>query len=680
MKIELKKIVLENYKCFGNKQIIFFNRTRISGKNKEGKSTIQDSYYDVLTGKMADGTQPDKIRPHDENGVDIDRVDCIREVHLELDGKNVVIRKRTFQKWKKPMGQTEEVFAGNGVDYEVDSFPYKPEKFNKYISGIVSLDMLLLCGNANIFLNTLQSSTSEARKLLEKLAGFSVERFISENPQFSHIEEITNGHSVEDTAKKLKKQLSEQKKKMEAQNTKIKYEKTRNPDGQKVEVSNLELMKTEWKEKLSEVDQEELKIDDLSKSYDDLSTEIAVLKKRRESIVNSANEENNKRKGELDWQIAELERKKKMLSNDLRQAEMDLKQVGIEIQRYTSALERARTGYVEWSVREFDESKIHEIESEEFDENSLICPTCGQTFPEDKQSEMKEKFSESKKQRIADQEQARKMFNESLKLWLESITLAGNEAKRGLQDAEQRKTEIEREIEEIKNDISSASIDIKNLEADHNSIPESVDLSASLEYMDLQSKITEKEMSLSSLDNGSEHRKELRGQRNFYISEISKIEAKIQKITADEEEKEQNLAKLESDLRVMSQAAAEIEKQIDMVNEFSRAKNTELAESINPYFHHFQFSFMEFTIDGNPVETCKMICGGTDYMKGLNGGDKKLCEIDLCRGLQELNDLCLPIWVDEANVIDPWRIPQNLEQQLIFISRDDGNLRVEEMT
>ena len=44
-----------------------------------------------------------------------------------------------------------------------------------------------------------------------------------------------------------------------------------------------------------------------------------------------------------------------------------------------------------------------------------------------------------------------------------------------------------------------------------------------------------------------------------------------------------------------------------------------------------------------------------------------------------MNGLCLPIWIDEANTIDPWRIPQDMEQQLILISRTDDLLKVEEM-
>lgn len=680
MKIEVKKIALENYKCFEEKMVDFSYRTKVSGRNREGKSTIQDAYYDVLTGKMSDGTNLDRIRPHDENGVNIDKVDCIREVYLEIDGKPVTIKKRTFQKWKKPRGKMKEVFDGNGVDYEVDGFPHKPEKFKEYISGIVNPDTLLLCGNANYFLNTLQSSTTEARKILEKLSGFSAEQFIAENPKYEHISEITKGHSVEDTIKKLKKQLTEQKKKIEAQNTKIKYEKTRNSDKPDIGLSNLELMKLEWKEKIATIDKKESELDGLSKSYDDLSKKIRELKKIRDLLSSEANSENIQKKSSLDWQIAELNRKKKILSDELRQNEMDLRQVIMEIQRHAATLEQARTDYAEWSSRQFDESKLHAIEIEEFNENSLLCPTCGQALPKDKQSEMREKFQKSKNQRIADQETERKAFDESLDLRLESIALTGNTAKQNLKSSEQRKIDIEKKIEQIKQDLSSASLDIEKMTTEYIRVPDSVDLSENPEYMEIQKQISDKEAELSSLDNGSDKRRRIREERNSCIDEISKIEAKIQKMNADKEEKERNISILESDLREMSQTAADLEKQIDMISKFSRAKNTALATTINPHFRHFQFSFLEFTIEGNPVETCKMMCGGTDYMKGLNGGDRKLCEIDLCRGLQELNNLCLPIWIDEANTIDPWRIPKDLEQQLILINRDDGDLKVEGMT
>ena len=84
---------------------------------------------EILTGKEVDGTQPDGIRPHGEDGKDLNRADVVREVVLDVDGKETTIRKITKQKWRKPHGQTEEVLDGNTVSYEIDGFPYAPKKF-----------------------------------------------------------------------------------------------------------------------------------------------------------------------------------------------------------------------------------------------------------------------------------------------------------------------------------------------------------------------------------------------------------------------------------------------------------------------------------------------------------------------------------------------------------------------
>ena len=134
--VTIDSIKLENYKSFsgslpGRKDFSceFGHRTKISGKNREGKSTLKDAYFDTITGKLADGSQPDKIRPHDENGVDIDRVDIVRELKLEIDGKPVTVTKKTAQKWRKPRGQSEEVFDGNVTTYNIDGFEQKQKDF-----------------------------------------------------------------------------------------------------------------------------------------------------------------------------------------------------------------------------------------------------------------------------------------------------------------------------------------------------------------------------------------------------------------------------------------------------------------------------------------------------------------------------------------------------------------------
>ena len=194
MKVTIEQMKLEDYKSFckslpGRKNFScqFGHRTKISGRNREGKSTILDAYFDLLTGKLADGSQPDKIRPHDENGVDIDRVDIIRELVLEIDGKPVTVAKKTAQKWRKPRGQSEEVFDGNLTTYSIDGFEQKQKDFQRWQESIADPDVLLMCSNARPFLNAVKKSTADARKILERMSGFKIEDFIAQNPEYAQI-------------------------------------------------------------------------------------------------------------------------------------------------------------------------------------------------------------------------------------------------------------------------------------------------------------------------------------------------------------------------------------------------------------------------------------------------------------------------------------------------------------
>ncbi len=682
MKIELKKMVLENYKCFPHKEVKLSHRTQITGRNRAGKSTIENCYLELMTGKELDGSQPDGVRPHDENGVDLNRSDVIRELHLEIDGKPTVIRKRTFQKWRRPHGQTEEVFDGNGEDFEVDGFPYKPAKFKEYMVGIADPDVLLMCSNANVFLATLKKSTADARKILEKMAGFSLEQFITEHPEYVEVAEITKGHSVEDAFKKLRKDLSTQKKKIDAQNEKIKHEQSRPLASGNIETADLELAKGEWKDKLAEVDKQEQALEQSVKAYDELSAEIRELKIQRQSLIDEALKSQREAREEPEKKIGFENRELKCEERWLNAFQHDLEEYNFIIESLEKTIERAREEYTGVSEQEFDETHLHEIEAEQFDENSYICPTCGQELPAEKKEKLLTDFEERKKSRIAAEEQNRKNFLIEQDSKLNELTRKGNKAAEDLKAAKQNKAEYEQKITEITAKIEAIQAEIEKLKAEFAAIPDEPDYSQIEDYDVLCETIKGKEAFLANLDSGSEKRLELRQKRNQYMTEISNIDSQIQTAAREQENKENILNALQTELRQMAQVQADIEKQIDVLSKFSRAKNEALAQEINPHFRHFQFKFIAYTIDGNPVEICNLVCDGTPYYGGLNGGDKRLAEVDLCRGFQEMSGIIAPIWLDEANTVDPERIPVDMEQQLICICRTGGErkeLRVGEL-
>lgn len=672
MKVEVKKISLENYKKFPSKSVDLFPRTEISGRNREGKSTLQDAYLDVLTGKMANGTEPTSIR-RKENGVEVPKVDVIRELTLAIDGKEKVIRKITKQKWRKPRGQSEEVFDGNETSYEIDGFPAKSKDYTEFIQSIAEPSTLLMCSNPKPFLDTLQKSTAESRKVLEKMSGFDIAQFMEENPQYAHVEEITKGHSVEDTLKKLRKELNAQKKKVDAKNTEIAYETNRTVEVE--DTSSLESKKQELNAELSKLEEQERILEDSAKGYDSLSYEIRGLKSSRDGLVSKANEWLRARQKFISDTVSELMLKKSENESSIRIIGMELDNHIREAQQAKADLDRARQDYPRIKEMEWDDSELKAIEAETFNDSDAICPTCGQELPEEQVSKLKSSFEEKKKSRIEAQLKVKESFESEKQEKLKYVCDLGNTSAAKLKKTNEEINKLQSEISAAQDEVAEFTKQIEEEQSKFTELPESVDMTNDEEYLAVTARIAELEEKLKSFDDVGNKRKEFREKIIELNKNISNLEKEIEKENEKAVEKENALLKLNEKLIDLGQVQADIEKNIDTVLNFSIQKNKALAEKINPFFHHFQFSFLDYTVDGNPVETCKMICNGIDYNSGLNHSDKILCEVDLLNGLQEMNGLNLPIWIDDSESIDKSRIPM-LDRQMIVLRVTDGDLKV----
>ena len=651
MQIKLKSINLINYKGKGTHSFSaeFGNVTRISGRNKSGKSSVMDSYLDVLTGKLADGSEPNSIRPHDENGNDLNRDDIVRELVFDIGGTETTVKKVTSQKWVKEHGTTEQVFKGNKTTYVIDGFESSNQKaFTEWQERIAKADVLLMCSNARPFLNTVQKSTAEARKILENLAGFSTEKFITENPKYAHIAEITKNHKIEDVLKQLRRDLAAQKKVAGEAKVKLDYERSReiSVDGG-IEIAELELLINGLKEQIAELDKQESVLDEAIKAYDEASSGVLELKLELNGLQQKANSDLEKKRSEIRAKINALDNEFKEYARQAYLNRTTIAPIEKAIDRNTVMVNACRESWKSANERVFDE-------------NSLVCPYCGQEYPEDKKEQLRAEFESHKAEE------------------LKGITERGNELKAAVdkdkKDIEQLKSAIT-EYEEKGKELQKK---IEKLQKSYEELPNSIDISGTDEYKAIQSQIDEKEAALKQMNNHSEKRAEIKAERQRLLDEISEKKAVILKYQADVEQKEKNVSALEADLRNKNQNVADTEQKIDLLKDFSIEKNRALADEINPHFKHFQFEFVEYTQEGNPVETLKLMCGGTSYFDGLNHGDRILTECDLVCGLQELNGLNMPVWLDDVESLDSDRIPQ-IKQQLILLEKtSDEKLKVEE--
>ena len=677
--VKIKSLMLNNYRCFSGEHEFhadFGEKTRVSGKNGSGKSTVMNAVMEVLTGKNADGTQADNVRPI-VDGQEAEGVDVERTVVLDIDGKETEIKKITKQKRERVDGAMQYVPGSNVNSYTVDGISFNQKKLDEFIAeNICPPETLLACCNPNAFLSL--KSTTDMRAFLEKMAGFDLNEYIKYlGAEFAEVEEITKGHPIEQVQKTLNKQLTDQKKATAKAETEWKYEKGKSVDSGEDDITRLTEQKVGYENQIAILDEQEKSLDDVMTAYDQKSKNILDLKFEQSDIVRKANEGIVQQRKALDNEIFSMEQDKKSAENDLRMAEMDLRHANMGIERHTAEVKKAQEDWKTYSEREYPEEALERIKAEQFDESSLVCPTCGQVLPVEQAEKIRSEFERKKAVRIKSEEDIREQFYQQKDKKLTEITESGNKAAADLKEAKKAKEEAERKILEIKKKIFNLVLEIEDKKDELSKLPESVDLSDNAEYQKITAEIEQAEEALKKMDNGSEQRREITNKRNGFIRECAKIDAEINNIQRKKQAHEEEVEKLYQAFRESSQKEADIQKRKDILKNFSIKKNERIASMINPVFSEFQFEFLEFTQDGNPVETCRMVSNGIEY-RDMNHSKKILVQADLLRGFQELSGLNLFVFIDDTESVNDENLP-NMDRQMILLKVTDRDLKVEEI-
>lgn len=653
--VELKQVNIENYKKFESAEYQFSPRTMVSGRNRQGKTTLMDAYFDTLTGKLADGTSPNNVR-RKEDGEEVEGV-VSRELTLLIDGEETAIRK-----------ETKKGKSSSTTKYQVDGFDYNQTKYKDFLKRIADPETIMMCSNAKTFLNKLQKSTAEARKTLTDMSGFDVDAFMRSNPE---IMQITKGHPVEETAKQLKKDKKNKQEDIKDKVSKIEVVKKQEiPDAAVLEEKRGQVLNH-----LIELRQKEQQLCDSGKAYDELSYEIIGLKKSRDAIISNAAEALQEEKRKIVSLLNDRRFKQKQEEDNLRVLENFLS-TAEKPERIQQRITVLQEKYKQTYASTFDETALNAIQNEKFDPESAICPTCGQHLPEEQVERLKTEFEQKKQERIHAEFAKKEQFKVDKQQKLKDITEEGNSEVARRKEVEEKRKDIESQIEQTKKNISTLASDIAQKNQELEKLPSEPDMSENEEYQAVVAEIQKKQEQLDGLTNNSEENAAVQAERMSAEKELTGIETKIEMAKQAVQKQTETLEQLNAEQKELGQEDSDIQQKLDMLKEFSIKKNQALADTINPHFKHFRFQFLDYTQDGEPVEVCRMIVDGIDYFNGLNHSDQILCNIDLVAGLQELNGLNLPIWVDDAESVNEERFPK-MEQQVIYLKVSDNELKAE---
>ena len=649
--MKITHIFAQNFCKFYGKNTLdtdFSMKTVLSGQNEVGKSTVKRIILDVLNCHDENDREITGIRPHDENGVEIDDVDIVRAVTFEIDGKEKTLKKVTRQKRNK-----KGEITGSVTDYSINDVPYKMADYNQYINdNMAELGVLPFCLNAMTLLN---KSQAEQRLALASYFGTRTDEEICDMfPQFAELKPMfddgdvdqlkkvcrgkLNGTGGRNGSKGLVKERDEISTRIDTIHSTNKY----------TDLAELELQKKTYEPQLKEIEDKLSDYNKILESKQKATEDIMSLKFELSDMERKANADNQKKRMELQLQLDGFNVSIHKTESMIRGKKANIENSEGEIRFCAEKLEKVRA----------DWKKAKELA---FDESSVNCPMCGQKLPEDKIESMRTEFEERKAKNL-----------KALEDKGNALSSDSKELKQAIEDKKKEITDLEAELKELTEKCDIVAKELKK-------VPTDVDMTGNNEYQALKAKIEEKEKALADENDTSELIRKLKNERNELLRQVSSVDTKIELGVANNKRVDDSIADLEEKRKDLNQEIADWERKLDLLKEFTRKKNELLQADVNKYLNFATAKLFRPLLNGDTEECCDFVYNGEAYARNLNHGARMLTEVDICRAFQKVASVNFPIIIDDTESVDDWRIPQ-IDNQLIMLKHtQDKELVIENM-
>lgn len=672
----LKSLHLENFKGIKTLDVNFSNKTKIKGQNASGKTTVFDAFTWLLFNKNSAGEEKFNVRPLDKDGKRIDDVEIKVVAVLDVDGKEVELSKVQKQNWVKKRGTDTVSLQGNVNSFEIDGYPKSEADFKEYVSGLAkSEDMFKMLTNPQYF-NSMK--WKDQRKILMKLVDdFSDVELAKTDERFLPlISELEKAPSVEDIRSKFQKMLSEWKKKQAEIPVRIDEAEKSKVD---VDAAEQELKKSDLERRISEIDE---KISDTNGALKKLRDEDMRLQMDMSGILQSMNDSLSEKKRKIESSNAEVTRELENTRNKIQIAENAIKLNERSIS--DTDVERKKLGeqYNAEKAKVFDETPFLFDESKwVFDESSTVCSLCGQPLPEDKVEQLKADFEsrkvkakESAAKRLSD---AKEAFMSEKKDNLERIKAFGFDKKNTIDGLTEKNKELNVEIESLKKREQELLTKGEEFSKQLEEIPKEADYTQNEEYMKLHE---QREKVLAEIEkeksSGYDERiAELQDEKKEMESELDSVKGILAKASMNVDIDER-IAELQDEKKEIGQKVADQEQILYLLEEFIRFKLNKISESINSHFDTVNFKLFEMQLNGGMRDCCECTVNGVPYST-LNSGHRIVAGLDIIRSLSKMYGVECPIFIDNAESLNEFNVP-DMDAQLILLSvSEDKQLKVE---
>lgn len=637
MKITLKSLLLENFKGVESSAISFDNASvDIYGDNATGKTTHLDAFIWCLFNKDSLNSANFEIKALNTTGEPAHNLTHSVTTVLDIDGVILTLTKSMTERWTRRRGEKSKEFTGHTTTYFIDEVPAKKKEYDARITDTIDESAFRLLTDARYFNE--QITWKDRRDLLMAICGdVSVDDIISANPDLKTVPEILKGKSPEDARKRLNG-------KRKAVNDELKAVPIRIDEATKSIVALA------------------MPVKDAEGGLKALETERLALEREKAALVNSG--EAAKLQVELQGIRAEIQKKK----NDFEFSRSTRIKTSQEQLTYLETGLRTKQKDQDGLARVIDRNaagitnvndKLEKLRAEWYAVNDMAfdgsdtCPTCGQALPKDQVEAAIEKFNLSKAEMLKSVNSRGKVHKKTLADLEASVETTAAQAKTiigALEVITESMAPIKAEIDKI----NAEECDTSELTKKVRKLEKRIGEAKAGENNDALSKLA---YDLKENSNQTDVRKSVIAQAKANVA----TETRIKDLAGSEEE--------------LVGVLTGIEKDLYLIDEFTRVRVDLLESRINGKFQIARFKLFADQINGGLQDICETTLDGVPY-GSMNSAGRVQVGMDIISTLQAHYKVSCPIWIDNRESIV--ELPE-IDTQVIslIVSEKDKAIRVE---
>lgn len=627
--IQLKKLILQNFKGIKSLEVDFEKITNIYGKNEGGKTSIHDAFSWLLFDKDAQGRTQFDIKTFDENNNVIHQLEHSVEGHIDVDGRIIRLKKIYKEIWRSKRGAEKDI-DGHETLYFVDDVPYLKKDYAPKIEEILDEEIFKIVTSPTYF-NELEKK--KQRDMLFLLAGeVETSEIIALNPIFQELEEELKYKSTDE----LKKMLDNQRKELKKQKENI---------PSRIDEVNRQIPLQPLNK--NEITAEFNRLSYILKSYDNYNLELT----KRQQELNALNsrlfdEEREHQKVQNDLKMAENKlyhgrisdlntelNSKKNIQNELKAYKIEQNKIA---DRTGMKVDSLRTEFVQLQGKRF-----------ELNEDSLNCPTCGTELKNASEImiEQEKHFNTHKAEKLASIQAEGHKLNELLGI-----------AENNILTTEERLIELDGELKELYNKLENAQTST----IEYEEIPFAPNKKTLAEIETVKKAIAE----FADADT----------QRAKYVDELSIVQKQLTEIEATEQA-QKRIAELQDEELNISSLIAENERLSNLLREFVVARINHIQKSVDEHFTITKFNLFETQVNGEIKETCESVNNGKPY-RTMSTAQKANVGVDVINAFQKYYNVVAPIVFDNRESVSKI-ISTDAQIINLIVSDADEVLRIE---